>query len=299
VVSGLLLVDKPSGPTSHDVVYQARRALGIKKIGHSGTLDPMASGLLVLGVGQATKLLTYLVGADKTYEATIRLGVETTTDDAEGEPSSPAASPAALAALTDEVIHRAMAKFVGEISQVPSAVSAIKVGGKRAYKRVRDGEEVVLSPRTVRIDRSKISTIRREADSLEIDVVVDCSSGTYIRAIGRDLGRALGVGAHLSALRRTRVGRFGVAQASPTDKISLDRVIGLSQAVEKVMPTLRLAPDQAVELGYGRIPRLTIPEDASGGPVACIDERGDLIAIVSDEKGSIRILVGFPKSEVS
>ena len=188
--SGLLLVHKPGGPTSHGIVSAARKALGLKKVGHAGTLDPMATGLLVLGIGQGTKLLTYCVGLDKAYEATIRLGQATTTDDAEGEPGEQAPD-ANLDALTTEVITEALEQFVGDIEQVPSTVSAIRVDGKRAYERHRAGEEVTLSSRPVTISSLEVTDIRRDGVFWEVDIHVECSSGTYIRAIARDLGTGL------------------------------------------------------------------------------------------------------------
>lgn len=215
---GILLVDKPGGLTSHDVVARTRRAFGTRKVGHAGTLDPMATGLLVIGIEGATRLLTYIVGADKTYEATIRLGAVTSTDDAEGE-TLRRADPDALAAIADATIDRGVAALTGAISQVPSAVSAIKVDGRRAYDRVRAGEEVVLEPRDVVVSRFDVVARRRDDHAIDLDVVVDCSSGTYIRSLARDLGAALGVGGHLTALRRTRVGPFALRDAVTIDAL--------------------------------------------------------------------------------
>lgn len=207
--NGIVLVDKQGGVTSHDVVARARRALQTRKIGHAGTLDPMATGLLVLGVGPATRLLTYLVGLDKTYEATIRLGVATDSDDADGVETSRADA----GAVTDAQIAAGIAALTGDIAQVPSTVSAIKVGGRRAYDLARAGEEVELQARRVTVSRFETAGIRRHGETVDVDVVVDCSSGTYIRALARDLGAALGVGGHLTALRRTRIGPFDVRDA--------------------------------------------------------------------------------------
>ena len=202
--SGLVVVDKPAGITSHDVVARVRRLAGTRKVGHAGTLDPMATGVLVVGVDRATRLLGHLTLTDKSYAATVRLGVSTTTDDAEGEvvESHP------TDALTEDPVRKALAAFTGEIDQVPSAVSAIKVDGKRAYARVRDGEQVDLPARRVTVHRLEVVSI--DLDAATVAIEVDCSSGTYIRAIARDLGTALGVGGHLTALRRTAVGPFGV-----------------------------------------------------------------------------------------
>ncbi len=213
--AGLVLIDKPQGFTSHDVVAKLRKKLGTKKIGHAGTLDPMATGLLVLGVDAGTKLLTFLVGADKTYEARIRLGQSTVTDDAEGE----VLSETSALHLNIATIEAEISKLRGRISQTPSAVSAIKVDGKRAYDLVREGKEVELKSRDVEVSRFEITSEIEIVDQyLEFDVAVDCSSGTYIRALARDLGAALGVGGHLRALRRTRVGGYLVSDASQLDQ---------------------------------------------------------------------------------
>ena len=240
---GILLVDKPQGLTSHDVVGATRRLAATRKVGHAGTLDPMATGLLLLGVGRATRFLTYLVGADKTYAATIRLGLETTTEDAEGEVT--AAHGCRIDDLSGDRLQKALAGLTGQIQQVPSAVSAIKVDGVRAYKRVRDGQDVELEARPVTIHELRLTGEPRQAvvdlagavaggvatgaetdgagdevQVVDLDVVVSCSSGTYVRALARDLGQALGCGAHLTALRRTRVGPFDVGQASTLIELS-------------------------------------------------------------------------------
>lgn len=209
---GILLVDKSGGMTSHDVVSRARRALNTRKIGHAGTLDPMATGLLILGVGPATRLLTFIVGLDKTYEATLRLGVSTDSDDADGAVTE-RATPEAIATVTAERIAAGITQLSGEIEQIPSRVSAIKVAGRRAYDLARAGEHVELTARRVTVSRFEATGIRPEGDHVDVDVVVDCSSGTYIRALARDLGADLGVGGHLTALRRTAIGPFSVAEA--------------------------------------------------------------------------------------
>jgi len=208
-VDGLLLVDKPQGWTSHDVVARCRRLLGTRKVGHSGTLDPMATGLLVLAAGKATRLLTYVTGHDKSYDATIRLGESTVTDDAEGEVTASADA----SGLTDAAIRAAVVELVGDILQRPTAVSAIKVDGQRAYARVRAGEDVVLQARPVTVARFDVHEVRRTGTVVDVDVTVDVSSGTYVRALARDLGEALDVGGHLTALRRTRVGALSVDAA--------------------------------------------------------------------------------------
>jgi len=199
---GIVIVDKPAGMTSHDVVSRCRRIFGTRKVGHAGTLDPMATGVLVIGIERATKILGLLSGTSKSYAATIRLGRTTTTDDAEGE----VVQDISAVEVTDDAITAGVAVLRGDISQRPSAVSAIKVGGKRAYQLVREGAVVELAARTVRIDRFDVLEIRRGGEFVDIDVEVDCSSGTYIRALARDLGSDVGVGGHLTALRRTRVG---------------------------------------------------------------------------------------------
>ncbi len=294
MLSGILLVDKPTGPTSHTVVSAVRKALGLKKVGHAGTLDPMASGLLTLGVGPGTKLLTYLVGADKRYIATIRLGQSSSTDDAEGELSG-VASLEDVEAATDEVIRSGLEGMVGKIEQVPSSVSAIKVGGKRAYDLARAGEEVNLPARTVTIHSIDVGSITRGDGVIDVDVDVHCSSGTYIRAIARDLGAALGIGGYLTALRRISVGPFDVADGCGMDEISAERLMSLADVASQVMPTVSVSHAQAVELGHGKTVYMESPDGAAPKqPVACIDEAGRLVAIVSIESGRSRILVGFP-----
>ena len=213
---GIVVVDKPAGMTSHTVVARIRRLAGTRKVGHAGTLDPMATGVLVVGLNRATRLLGHLQLADKSYDATIRLGATTTTDDAEGE----ILTTAAVDEVTAEAISTAVAAYRGEISQVPSKVSAIKVDGKRAYERVRAGEEVALKARAVTISRYDVLDVRVAPDGIDVDVSVDCSSGTYIRALARDLGADLGVGGHLTALRRTRVGSFGLAAAHSLESLA-------------------------------------------------------------------------------
>ena len=295
--SGLLLVDKPGGPTSHGIVSAARKALGLKKVGHAGTLDPMATGLLVLGIGQGTKLLTYCVGLDKAYHATIRLGQATATDDAEGAPGEQAPD-ANLDALTTEVITEALEQFVGDIEQVPSTVSAIRVDGKRAYERHRAGEEVTLSSRPVTISSLEVTDIRREGVFWEVDIHVECSSGTYIRAIARDLGQALDVGGHLSALRRTRVGPFLVTDACAPDQIAHERLLPLAEAAAMLMPVVALTTSQAVDMGHGKKVFIDAPAPADGAPVACVDPEGQLVNISDITAGIARILVGFPREGV-
>lgn len=254
-VPGLVVVDKPAGWTSHDVVARVRRLASTSKVGHAGTLDPMATGVLVLGIGKATKLLTYVVGHDKSYDATIRLGQSTVTDDAEGEVTSEADA----SGVMDDAVVAAIAGLTGDILQRPSSVSAIKVDGKRSYARVRGGEDVALPPRPVTVSRFDIREIRREGTLVDVDVTVDVSSGTYVRALARDLGAALGVGGHLTALRRTRVGDIGLDRARTLEDLGavvdgglpLPRV-SLADAAAATLPVLEISETHATALGFGQ-----------------------------------------------
>jgi tRNA pseudouridine55 synthase len=266
----------------------------VKKIGHAGTLDPMASGLMTLGVGQSTRLLTFLVGLDKTYDATIRLGFSTTTDDAMGEAIDPPASASDCDALTTESISAALLGFVGTIWQRPSAVSAIKVAGKRAYQRVREGEEVSLPEREVTIHQITIGSVTRVDDGWDVQAVISCSSGTYIRAIARDLGDKLGVGGHLTSLRRTMVGPWSVDDAVSADSLTPDSVLDPAPMITRVLPSVVVPRDQEVELSHGKRIRLAGPPDVSDQqPVAVMGQGGDLVAIVSNVQGPVNILVGL------
>ncbi|WP_412101295.1 tRNA pseudouridine(55) synthase TruB [Micromonospora maris] len=282
---GLIVVDKPGGMTSHDVVARLRRLARTRRVGHGGTLDPMATGVLVIGVGRATRLLTYVIGADKTYAATIRLGQSTVTDDAEGD----VISTAPAGELTDEAIRAALGALTGEIDQVPSAVSAIKINGQRAYKRVRDGEAVDLPARRVTVSQLDVLAIRRDQpDLVDVDVEVACSTGTYIRAIARDAGLALRVGGHLTALRRTAVGGFTLAEAATLDELEqrAPEVVDLplAAAAARFFTRRDASPDEAKVLSHGG------PLDAVGhpGPYAVFDPAGQLIAIVSERAGRAR-----------
>ncbi|WP_336659052.1 tRNA pseudouridine(55) synthase TruB [Leucobacter sp. USHLN153] len=259
----ILLIDKAEGWTSHDVVAKSRRALGTRKVGHAGTLDPMATGLLVLGAGPSTRLLTHLVGLDKTYVATIRLGSATVTDDREGDRISTAA-PEAIEALDAAQITQAAATLTGDIEQAPSAVSAIKVDGRRAYDRVRSGEAVELPKRPVTVYEFRLGVPRRGQDEtgapvIDLEATVRCSSGTYIRALARDLGEALGVGGHLTALRRTHVGPFDVADAAPTESLAASAeqrtplpLRAPTEVATQLFPRVDLTHEQAVDLGNGK-----------------------------------------------
>ncbi|MCC4249116.1 MULTISPECIES: tRNA pseudouridine(55) synthase TruB [Microbacterium] len=290
--AGILLVDKPGGITSHDVVARARRALGTRKIGHAGTLDPMATGLLVLGVEGATRLLTYVVGADKTYEATILLGVETDSDDADGVETGRADADA-VAAVTDGAIAAGIAALTGEIEQVPSTVSAIKVQGRRAYDLARAGETVELKARRVTVSRFAVQASRRDAGTIALDVVVDCSSGTYIRALARDLGRSLGVGGHLTALRRTRIGSFEVASAASVDDIADAALVDPATAAAVVVGALAVSADDARDLRHGK--RIDGGGRLTGERAAAIDPDGRLVGIVERRGTQLKSVMNMPE----
>lgn len=289
---GILLVDKPGGITSHDVVARARRALGTRKIGHAGTLDPMATGLLVLGVEGATRLLTYVVGADKTYEATVLLGISTDSDDADGEETA-RADATTVAAVTDAAIAAGIADLSGEIDQVPSTVSAIKVNGRRAYELARAGETVELKARRVTVSRFEVRAVRREAATIALDVVVDCSSGTYIRALARDLGAALGVGGHLTALRRTRIGAFDVAAAVSVDAIAETVLVKPATAAAAVVGALAVGAEEARDLRHGK--RIDGGGRLTGERAAAIDPDGRLVGIVERRGTQLKSVMNMPE----
>ncbi|MFF1877664.1 tRNA pseudouridine(55) synthase TruB [Leifsonia sp. NPDC058230] len=297
--SGILLVDKPGGWTSHDVVARTRRLAGTRKVGHAGTLDPMATGLLILGLNSSTRLLTYIVGTDKEYLATIRLGSSTTTDDAEGETieRAPAAS---VAALTEASIHAAIDDLTGEIEQIPSSVSAIKVDGKRAYARVRAGEQVVLEARPVTISEFDVLDLRRTSESVDVDVRVVCSSGTYIRSLARDLGSAVGVGGHLTALRRTRVGPFRVEDARPIEGLDVaSRLVPAADAASILFERFELSEQQAIDLTHGKPIHVPDRQNGSGVPVAAIAPTGHLVGLIEFRGKEARTLVNFPSDEIA
>ena len=318
---GVLLVDKPRGLTSHDVVGATRRLAATRKVGHAGTLDPMATGLLVLGIGRATRFLTYLVGADKTYESTIRLGMETTTEDAEGQVI--AARGCRIDDLIEGRLQEALASLTGRIQQVPSAVSAIKVNGVRAYKQVRDGQNVELEARPVTIHELRLTGeprqagvdlpgaaagdalagaedgVRGEVQVVDLDVVVSCSSGTYVRALARDLGRTLGCGAHLIALRRTGVGPFDVGQAHTltalseqveTDAATPDprgvTTVPLEEVARRCFERLDLTEAEARGLRFGQPLDIAALERAQS-PV------GNAVPVASKEAPGQRVVAGF------
>jgi tRNA pseudouridine55 synthase len=286
--AGILLVDKPVGPTSHDLVQRVRRLAGTRRVGHAGTLDPAASGLLLLGIDAATRLLTHLVGLDKTYLATIRLGTATTTDDAEGEPIGEAQTvdAAALAGL-----GAAVAALTGPIDQVPSSVSAIHVAGRRAHELVRAGERVDLPARRVVVSRFDVEAVRGS----DLDVVVDCSSGTYVRALARDLGAALGVGGHLTALRRTRIGPFSV-----DDAVRLEAPLAVTDpatVATRLFPALPLTGEQTTALRQGK--RLAVPEVADAETVAALAPDGRLVGLARVRGGVASVLLNLPSEDAA
>jgi tRNA pseudouridine55 synthase len=291
--SGLLVVDKPGGMTSHDVVARIRRLAGTRRVGHAGTLDPMATGVLVIGLEKATRLLGHLTLTDKEYLATIRLGQSTDTGDAEGTitPVGPASG------LSIEAVRAAAAALTGEIEQVPPAVSAIKVAGKRSYQLAREGSPPVLKARRVTVWSFAVLAARPAGDLLDADVAVRCSSGTYIRALARDMGDALGVGGHLTMLRRTRVGPYDLTAAHDLDELAGQAqsgaglaVLPLAEAAAAAFPVRQLNEAEARSLSHGgRLPALGGP----AGPVAALGPDGALIALVTEEDGQARPLAVF------
>ena len=269
--SGLVIVDKAGGMTSHDVVARVRRLAGTRKVGHAGTLDPMATGVLVVGVERATRLLGPLMLTDKAYDATVRLGESTATDDAEGETLSAAPT----GHLGDEEVRQAFAAQVGDIAQVPTAVSAIKVGGKRAYALARAGESVELAARPVTIHQLVVHEVRRVGDLTDVDISVRCSSGTYVRAIARDVGAGLGVGGHLTALRRTAVGPYGLDAAHTLDQLGeAFAVLPIAEAARAAFPSFDLDDTQTGQVRVGRKLGLEL-----GGLTALFAPDGDFLAL--------------------
>lgn len=283
MTDGLLLVDKPAGMTSHDVVARVRRLASMRRVGHAGTLDPMATGLLVLGLGRATRLLGHLAGHEKDYEARIALGVTTSTDDAEGEVVEETTP-----AVSRQDVLDAMSGLTGELRQVPPAYSAIKVAGRRSYARARAGEQVELAARPVTVSRFALTAF----DGVEVEAAVTCSAGTYVRALARDLGAALGCGGHLAALRRTRVGGYRVEVAHPLDALGATEVlpvVPLADAVSAAFPRRDLDAEQARAMSYGR----PLPPSGRPGPVGVFGPGGEVLALVEDSAGAARPLVVF------
>jgi tRNA pseudouridine55 synthase len=288
--SGLVVVDKPGGLTSHGVVSRMRRLAGTRRVGHAGTLDPMATGVLLIGVERATRLLGHLALTEKEYTATIRLGQSTVTDDAEGEVTAEASA----AAVTRQAVDEGVAALTGPIQQVPSKVSAIKVNGVRSYTRVREGEDFELPARPVTVSAFTVHGLRAPADAaglLDLDVTVVCSSGTYIRALARDLGAGLGVGGHLTALRRTRVGPYDLAGARTLEQLEESfEVLPLAQAAAAAFPRWDVDADQARLLANGvRIKAPALP----ARPHAAFDPDGRFLALVEEHGGQVKIVAGF------
>lgn len=281
-MDGFLLVDKAGGMTSHDVVAMARKKLDTKKVGHAGTLDPMATGVLVLGVGIATRLLTYITDGKKSYQGKISLGSATHTDDKEGDVIFTAPENK-LQLITDSQIKEQLAGFVGNIKQRPSSVSAIKIDGKSAHARVRAGEDVEIPERDITIDEIEVKQISHLASSIEIDLSVTCSAGTYIRAIARDLGEKLEVGGHLTQLRRTLVSPFTLEQCKD---IADAQLISIAEVIEKLFPIRRLDFSEGREILFGR----TIDQNQQTGVVAALDAQGEFLALLENKAQGSKII---------
>lgn len=286
---GVIVVDKSTGMTSHDVVSRLRRIVGTRRVGHAGTLDPMATGVLVVGVERATKLLSHLVLSDKSYAATVRLGAATDTDDADGE----VIGETDASELDVATVTRGVKALTGAIDQRPSSVSAIKVGGLRSYARVRAGERVRLVERPVTISRFEIEgPLRLAGTCVDLDVIIDCSSGTYVRALARDLGQSLGVGGHLVALRRTRVGPFTLGRALTLEALAAlsdPIMLPLPRAIEMAMPIRQISEDQARELSFGR----TIEPAGIAGTYGALAASGEAVALLRESGGRARPVLGF------
>lgn len=285
--SGIVVVDKPAGWTSHDVVARMRRLAGTKRVGHAGTLDPMATGVLVLGIGRATRVLGYVTEAEKEYTATIRLGRHTVTDDAEGE----VAGGASAAAVDGQALHGAAAELTGDIEQVPPQYSAVKVRGVRSYKRARQGGHTELAPRPVTVRVFEIERTDRAGDLRDVQVRIACSSGTYVRALARDLGCRLGVGAHLAALRRTRVGPYGLDAAHTLDELARSlTTIPLGEAVAAAFPRRDVSADQARRISHGGWLR---GAGYGPGPVGVFGPDGSFLALMEERGDTARPLAVF------
>jgi tRNA pseudouridine55 synthase len=287
---GFIVVDKAGAMTSHDVVAIGRRVLGTRKVGHAGTLDPMATGILILGFGNGTRLLQYITDGDKSYRATIALGASTITDDIEGEITSKATQ-SQIATTSDEHIRSALVSMRGVISQRPSSVSAVKVDGKRAHERVRAGEVFELASREVTISQLDVLEIRRGNDAIEVDIEVTCSAGTFIRAIARDLGTTLNIGGHLTFLRRTRVASFGEDVANPFEKFKSGefKTLGLVDVAKSIFKVRDVTSDEAVELSFGR----KISASASTGIYAAISATHELIALLENRDDGAKPIAVF------
>ncbi|GAA3949732.1 tRNA pseudouridine(55) synthase TruB [Actinomadura viridis] len=287
VESGLVIVDKPAEWTSHDVVARMRRLARTRRVGHAGTLDPMATGVLVVGVEKATRLLGHLALTEKGYDATIRLGQSTNTDDAEGEITGTASA----AAVTDDALRAGIGALTGEIRQVPPQVSAIKVNGERAYKMARKGERVELAARPVTVHSFTVTGVRREGDLIDVDASITCSSGTYIRALARDLGAALGTGGHLTSLRRTRVGPYDLSMARTLDRLGEKlEILPMGEAVAAAFPRREVDADAARKVMHGgRLPAVGL----GPGPVGVFAPDGTLLALVEEQGSAAKPLAVF------
>lgn len=292
--NGILLVDKPQAMTSHDVVARVRKIAQTKKVGHAGTLDPLATGLLVLGLNASTRLLTYLVGLDKTYVSTFRFGETTDTDDSDGNVTS-WANPQAMESLHLPDIQQHIKRFTGHILQVPSAVSAIKIDGKRAYERMREGLSVELKPRLVTVPEFEVLELRQGDGRCEIDVVVSCSSGTYIRSLARDLGEALGVGGHVSMLRRTRVGPFRIEHSRTLEKLDIINDLHTpANIAAELFEQFHLSTEQEQDLKHGRVIDLSCTEVSQKQPIAALSSSGELIGLFERVGNKGKVLTNFP-----
>ncbi|CAA9341975.1 MAG: tRNA pseudouridine(55) synthase [uncultured Nocardioidaceae bacterium] len=285
MTDGLVVIDKPAGLTSHDVVARLRRLLRTRRVGHAGTLDPMATGVLVAGVGRATRLLGHLQLADKAYDATVRLGSATDTDDAAGR----VVSTADASHLDEGAVRAGVAGLTGDLQQVPSAVSAIKVDGRRAYERVRTGELVQLAARPVQVSVFDVLDIRRVDDCVDVDVRVACSTGTYVRALARDLGASLGVGGHLTRLRRTRVGPFRLSEAGELGD-DAPTVLSMAETATRCFPCVELDEEQATYVTHGRALDLLLP---TKGPVALLTVDGRFLALYEQRGKSAHAVAVF------
>ncbi|MFE0151261.1 tRNA pseudouridine(55) synthase TruB [Nonomuraea sp. NPDC059007] len=285
--SGLIIVDKPAEWTSHDVVGKLRRIAGTRRVGHAGTLDPMATGVLVIGVEKATRLLGHLALTEKVYEATIRLGATTNTDDAEGE----VLTSASAAGVAQEAVLAGVAALSGPIMQVPPQVSAIKVNGERAYKRVRAGEDVELKARPVTVHAFEVTGVRYSGDVVDVDATVRCSSGTYIRSLARDLGAGLGVGGHLTYLRRTRVGPYDLSLARTVEQLAESCVVlPIGEAVSAAFPRMDVTAEQARVISHGgRVASVGL----GAGPIGVFGPEGELLALVEEQGNSAKPLAVF------
>ena len=288
---GFLVVDKEPGMTSHDVVAIGRKALGTRKVGHAGTLDPMATGILVLGFNNGTRLLQYITDGDKSYQATFVLGTATVTDDVEGE----VISTADTSAITDEMITAELSKMRGTIMQRPSSVSAVKIDGERAYDRVRSGEDVVLPSREVTISQLDVLAIRHLEKGIEVDIEVTCSAGTFIRAIARDCGTALGVGGHLNSLRRSRVAGFGLDQAVTLQQLKNGdfSTLDLADVARATFPVREIALDEKLELSFGR----TLSANSDSQIYAGITSANELIALLQNVDGKAKPIAVFAAAQ--